>query len=207
MNELIKIEGNRAVTTSLKVAEVFGKQHKDILKAIGNLECSEEFGRLNFAPTQIDFKMPTGGIRKDKAYTITKDGFVFLAMGFTGAKAAKFKEEYIKAFNDMESGLNQLAKNTNDLANSIADAMMNRANQNAVKIVQLENENKLLRLFAPKCGIDRLGRNEEKQKIRRGAEVKTTGKGRPMSMVFNILLHQPELPFTEFSITTMRRGE
>jgi len=38
-------------------------------------------------------------------YQITKDGFVFLAMGFTGKKAAQFKEAYITAFNDMEAQL------------------------------------------------------------------------------------------------------
>jgi hypothetical protein len=36
-------------------------------------------------------------------YELTKDGFFFFFMGFTGAKAAQFKEAYIEAFNKMES--------------------------------------------------------------------------------------------------------
>ena len=38
-------------------------------------------------------------------YYIARDGFVFLAMGFTGKIAAKFKEAYIEAFNEMEERL------------------------------------------------------------------------------------------------------
>ena len=49
--------------------------------------------------------MPTGGVRKDPAYLMTRDGFTFLAMGFTGPRAAVFKEAYIEAFNKMEAEL------------------------------------------------------------------------------------------------------
>jgi hypothetical protein len=42
-------------------------------------------------------------------YKMTKDGFVFLAMGFTGKKAAQWKEKFILAFNDMEKRLIQQA--------------------------------------------------------------------------------------------------
>jgi phage regulator Rha-like protein len=38
-------------------------------------------------------------------YYVTRDGFAFLAMGFTGKKAAQFKERYIAAFNAMEKKL------------------------------------------------------------------------------------------------------
>lgn len=36
---------------------------------------------------------------------MTKDGFVFLVMGFTGKKAAQFKEAYISEFNRIEAQL------------------------------------------------------------------------------------------------------
>lgn len=36
---------------------------------------------------------------------MTRDGFTFLAMGFTGPRAAVFKEAYIQAFNKMEAEL------------------------------------------------------------------------------------------------------
>ena len=40
-----------AVTTSLAVAEYFDKLHKNILRSIELLDCSEEFSRLNFELT------------------------------------------------------------------------------------------------------------------------------------------------------------
>ncbi|ENX6807224.1 Rha family transcriptional regulator, partial [Escherichia coli] len=45
--------------------------------------------------------------RKLPMYQITKNGFVFLVMGFTGKKAAAFKEAYIAEFDRMEAELRQ----------------------------------------------------------------------------------------------------
>lgn len=105
---MVIIHGKQAITTSLKVAEIFGKSHKAVLKAIANLECSDDLRRRNFALTQIGFLMPTGDVRKGHNYNIAKDGFTFLAFGFTGEKAAQFKEAYINAFNAMEKQLYRL---------------------------------------------------------------------------------------------------
>ena len=41
-------------------------------------------------------------------YAMTRDGFTFLAMGYRGEKAAKFKELYIKRFNEMEKFIKTL---------------------------------------------------------------------------------------------------
>ena len=92
-------------TTSLKVAEHFGKQHKSVLRSIKNLDCSSEFSGRNFALTSTDVIQPNGGLRKEPSYEMTKDGFTFLAMGFTGKEAAKWKEAYINAFNAMAEQL------------------------------------------------------------------------------------------------------
>jgi Rha family phage regulatory protein len=98
---VVHVRRNQVTTRNLDVAEYFGKRHKDVLKAIQNLECSEEFNRRNFAP--IFYKDSYG--RKQSAYEITKDGFTMLAFGFTGKKAAEFKERYINAFNRMLEGI------------------------------------------------------------------------------------------------------
>lgn len=47
----VEIIGGKPTTTSLDVAKHFGKQHKDVLRAIRNLDCSTEFHERNFAPT------------------------------------------------------------------------------------------------------------------------------------------------------------
>lgn len=80
------------MTNSRDVAELFGRLHKNVLQGIQNLECSDDFRRLNFQLTSEKVPMPRGGFRKEDSYNMTKDGFTFLAMGFTGSAAARFKE-------------------------------------------------------------------------------------------------------------------
>lgn len=103
----VEIVNGQLVTNSFKIAEHFGKNHKDVLRAIDGIECSSDFRQRNFAPTSAPVPMPRGGHRHIKAYSITRDGFTFLAMGFTGAKAAQWKEAYINAFNRMEAALRE----------------------------------------------------------------------------------------------------
>lgn len=101
MNELVnavELKDGKAVTTSLKIAQVFGKRHKNVLKAIRELECPKEFSGLNFEPAE--YSDVQGKPRP--MYFVTRDGFTLLAMGFTGAKAMQFKVAYIEAFNAME---------------------------------------------------------------------------------------------------------
>ena len=99
----IQIINGHATTTSLRIADHFGKRHANVLRAISTLECSNEFRKLNFELTSQSVRMPNGGVRNDTVCTMTRDGFVFLAMGFTGKEVAQWKEAYIKAFNEMEA--------------------------------------------------------------------------------------------------------
>ncbi|MEZ2600780.1 Rha family phage regulatory protein [Kluyvera intermedia] len=97
----ITLTNGRAVTSSLAVAAYFSKRHDNIIQKIQALECSPEFIALNFKAS--NYTDSTG--RQLPCYEITRDGFAFLAMGFTGKKAAIFKESYINAFNRMEAQL------------------------------------------------------------------------------------------------------
>ncbi len=105
----IAIVDGQAVTSSLAVADFFSKRHDDVLKKIRILDCSPEFCARNFAETSILVRQPNGGTRKLPCYQITRDGFAFLAMGFTGKRATQFKEAYINAFNQMEKQLSKPA--------------------------------------------------------------------------------------------------
>ena len=89
---------------SLFVAKFFNKDHNHVLRDIENLDCSDEFRQSNFG--QISYKDTYG--RKQKAVAMTKDGFTFLVMGYRGKKAAKFKEMYIRRFNEMEQYIKTL---------------------------------------------------------------------------------------------------
>jgi len=100
---------------SLYVAEFFGKEHKNVLRDIAKITdtksgLSAEFAKLNFEPTSYT----DGWNRKQKAYAMTRDGFTMLVMGYTGAKAMKFKEQYIKRFNEMESFIKTLVTTRKD---------------------------------------------------------------------------------------------
>lgn len=100
MNELVKINDNNQVTTdSQTVADRFGKRHCDVLRSIKMLKCSKEFTERNFAFSE--YLDNTG--RKLPCYDMTRDGWMFLVMGFTGERAAEWKEKFISAFNRMEA--------------------------------------------------------------------------------------------------------
>lgn len=103
----LQIFEGHATTTSNQIAKHFGKEHKVVLRAIRNLRSTVEadFYRCNFAPIQTVTDLGVGRTRQDPAYRITRDGFVFLAMGFTGKEAAAWKVAYLTAFNRMEAEL------------------------------------------------------------------------------------------------------
>lgn len=111
MNNLVEISKDKqVVTTSVRVAEVFGKRHDNILRQIntliGGLREQQDFSRLKNEVAKYavaNYKDEQGKLRKQ--YIMNRDGFTLLAMGFTGPKALKFKLQYIQAFNDMEARL------------------------------------------------------------------------------------------------------
>ncbi|HDJ1070580.1 TPA: Rha family transcriptional regulator [Escherichia coli] len=88
---------------SIAIAEFFGKRHERVLDKIRNLDCSAKFTEHNFVSSEYTDSTS----RKLPMYQITKNGFVFLVMGFTGKKAAAFKEAYIAEFDRMEKELRQ----------------------------------------------------------------------------------------------------
>ena len=105
-NELgIIVKDDKVVVSSKHVAEAFEKDHKNVLRDIQSLGCSEKFGQLNFEPVYKALPDGTQIQNKTLEYLMTRDGFTLLAMGYTGAKAMAFKEAYINAFNQMEASL------------------------------------------------------------------------------------------------------
>lgn len=105
---LVEITGKRneekLVTTSLKVAEKFQKNHQHILEAIDKLtvENSTVANMFNLSK----YKADNG--HQYRMYEMDRDGFSLLVMGFTGEKALKWKLDYINAFNAMENELKRI---------------------------------------------------------------------------------------------------
>lgn len=102
MNDLVIMKDQQAVTTSLQVAEVFGKNHRDVLRTIDDLKDVR-----NFAQMFSDGIEPDSYGRDRRIYFMNRDGFTLLAMGFTGKKALGFKLKYIEAFNKMEEAIKE----------------------------------------------------------------------------------------------------
>ena len=100
-DDMVTLDGTQPSTTSIAVAKAFGKQHFHVLREIRNLGCSAEFNASNFGCIEV---VDSRG-RPKPAYTMTRDGFVLLAMGFTGEKAMQWKEKFLDAFNQMEREL------------------------------------------------------------------------------------------------------
>lgn len=97
----VSVTDGQLTTTSRDIADCFGKRHDDVLKRISMLDCTPEFSARNFAAAEyIDSQN-----KPRVVYRITRDGFSFLCMGFTGAKAAQWKERYISTFNQMAEQL------------------------------------------------------------------------------------------------------
>ncbi|EJA9534747.1 Rha family transcriptional regulator [Campylobacter coli] len=105
----LEVVDNAVYTTSLSVAEVFNKNHKNIIRKINEFP-KDNFTKLNFELSKyID---STGRILP--CYKITRDAFSLLVMGFTGQKAYKWKVEFIKAFNEMEKRLRNIEYEKHD---------------------------------------------------------------------------------------------
>ncbi|ABK60394.1 phage antirepressor Ant [Clostridium novyi] len=108
MNKLVNVKNKdgQLVVTSRQIAGDFQKRHSHVVEAIENkiksltTENSEvEISKL-FIPTSFNHNG-----NEYKEYLLTRDGFTFIVMGFTGAKADAWKLKYIEAFNKMEKVL------------------------------------------------------------------------------------------------------
>lgn len=102
MNEIVFRDANdQAVTSSLLVAEKFGKEHKHVLDSIRKLieGCAEISADPMFEETTY-VNEQNGQVYP--MFLMNRDGFSLLVMGFNGKKAMQFKLDYINEFNKME---------------------------------------------------------------------------------------------------------
>ena len=160
-----EVANGEAFTTSLNVAEVFDKQHKHILAKIGEFP-QDIFNGSNFR--LVEYKDKKGESRP--YYKISKDGFVLLAMSFTGERFYKFKVAYINAFNAMadeikrlkfEAYVNKIAEL--DAANKLK--ARNHASQINGYKSQISQHNKEIELLKAKAVIERHERDKRAEYI------------------------------------------
>lgn len=117
MNDIIlSTQNGEPVASSREVAKRFGKNHRDVLRAIEDIlegvrkiaQTPKDITAQNCAVTQMFFKSEythPQNHQKYPMYLMNRDGFSLLAMGFTGKEAVQWKLKYISAFNAMEKQL------------------------------------------------------------------------------------------------------
>ncbi len=96
-------QNNEIVCDSLQVAKKFRKRHNNVMRDIRGLLKNEQTKQM-FNLSSYTEKQ-NGQVYQ--MYTMNRDGFSLLAMGFTGEKALEWKLKYIQAFNKMEKLLLQ----------------------------------------------------------------------------------------------------
>ena len=136
MNNLVIMNNHQAVTTSLILAEVFEKEHSKVIRSIEQKINGAKNGLVKNMFAEATYLDKKGEQRK--MYYLNRDGFTFIAMGFTGRKADEFKLKYIDAFNRMEE---QIRNQSLQLVTANADDLK-RANL-LYKIANLTSDEEL----------------------------------------------------------------
>ena len=106
---VVHVKDGEVFASSRDVAAFFGKNHRDLMRAIDNLIIQEpEIGVRNFA--QGVYLLTETREQQHRMFEMDRDGFTLLAMGFNGAKALKWKLRYIEAFKAMEAECRRIAQ-------------------------------------------------------------------------------------------------
>ncbi len=142
MTELVIMRDQQAVTTSVAVAETFGKSHKHVLESIDNLTVENPAVKTMFA--EGTYTNSRG--RDYRMMYMNRDGFTMLAMGFTGKKALGFKLDYINAFNTLEAQAKQLQQDSYMIQDPVERA--NKWIEEEKERQALATENKALKPMA-----------------------------------------------------------
>lgn len=105
MNNLQRIKKVPQTIDSREVAEMVGKEHKELLRDIRRY--SGQFNQSNLALVEF-FQESSYQDAKGEArpcYLVTRKGCEFIANKLTGVKGTEFTAKYINRFHDMEQGL------------------------------------------------------------------------------------------------------
>ena len=131
-------QNDQVKTNSVLVAKVFNKEHGKVMRDIANLKCSNDFRAANFGLSSYVNEQN----KEFPMYEMTKDGFTFLVMGYTGQKAAEFKEAYINAFNTMETELkSQQTKQLSAAESLLQSVQLLVAHERQLSLLETQQKN------------------------------------------------------------------
>lgn len=135
-NVVYKTEKGTPVTDSVKVAGVFDKQHKNVLKSIRNLAAQNSAATKWFYETRYTDSRG----QQQPMFVMNRDGFSLLAMSLTGEKALQFKVAFIEQFDKMEETIKNVTQAHPAIPATFAEALRLAATQQE----QIEEQQRLL---------------------------------------------------------------
>lgn len=159
-------DNGELVVTSRQVAEDFGKRHDQVLRDIEVYK--NRISTPQFCGLFIESEYRASNGKMNKEYLLTRDGFSFLVMGFTGAKADEWKLKYIEAFNKMEQAIKNPYSHLSKEVQAIF-ALDHKQQQLAVEVKELKEG---MPLFNVEC------KEIQAAVKRKGVEI-LGGKGSP----------------------------
>lgn len=217
MNEIVFRGANdQAVTSSLLIAEKFGKEHKNVMQSIRNLiggtaensAIAEMFSESTYLNEQN---------KEQPMFLMNRDGFTLLAMGFTGKKAMQFKLEYIKAFNSMEAqikasqkpksqleilqmSINQLVEQEHRLSSVERDVAETKKEIAEMKQERIENGKLLLEAEVSEDKVPEISmRNKIRRLVNQYAAATNTSQRDIWHLVYDNLLYAYNIGITRYN--------
>lgn len=112
-------------TTSLEIAKAFDKMHRNVCRDIEQIipQVLDNSELLTFERFETTYRNNLGKDVKQRAYSLNKNAFMLLVMGFTGAKAMQIKICFINLFDRMERELIKLSQKMTQPELPLTDAL------------------------------------------------------------------------------------
>ncbi len=112
MNQLVFVENNEVVTDSLTIAEMFGKDHGNVLKDIRKQVeyAGEEFAQVNFySGSYLDKNN-----QSRPKFNLTEDAFALVVFSYNTKEAVQTKIKFIQEFRRMKEFIQKQAYTPTD---------------------------------------------------------------------------------------------
>lgn len=111
MNQLVFIENQQVITDSLVVAEMFGKDHDNVLRDIRKQKeyAGEEFSLLNFEESNYE--------KRGKQYpkfSLTEEAFTLVVFSYNTKEAVQTKIKFIQEFKKMREYIEKQEQQAQD---------------------------------------------------------------------------------------------
>ena len=126
VSEFVFMEGNQVVTDSLTMAQMFGKEHKNVIRDVEVqieklIEANEmEWGQLNFEHTRYQHHQNKQWYPK---FNLTEDAFAIVAMSYITPEAMKMKIKFLQEFKRMKEHIQKLQQQPNSVEDAIIYSM------------------------------------------------------------------------------------